>query len=135
VRPVVLDASAAVELVCRTRTGVGVGRLITKDSVVWVPDGIFDVEVNATLRRLELRGHLTTAQCSAARLRLGRLRLRRRRVADLADRAWSMRSNVTFPDACYVALAEALGCSLLTTDMKLAGAPTLPVETLHPPRD
>ena len=139
-KSVVLDASAAVELVCRTATGEEVGRLITVDKVVWVPDGIFDVEVNATLRRLELRGRLTTTQCAAARLRLGRLRLgrlrlRRRRVANLADRAWSLRSNITFPDACYVALAETLGCSLLTTDMKLVDAPTLPVATLHPAHD
>lgn len=99
---------------------------------MWVPDGIFDVEVNAALRRLEMRGNLDTSQCSAARLRLGRLRLRRRRVAPLADRAWSLRPNITFPDACYVALAEALDCALLTTDMKLVDAPTLPVATLNP---
>lgn len=128
----VLDASSAVELIARTAVGAGVGRLIAVDTVLWVPDGIFDVEVNATLRRLELRGRLSSSQCAAARLRLGHLRLRRRRVATLADRAWSLRSNITFADACYVALAEALGCPLLTTDMKLVNAPTLPVSTIHP---
>ncbi len=131
---IVLDASAAVELICRTTTGAKVDRLIIANAVMWVPDGIFDVEVNAALRRLEMRGNLDTTQCSAARLRLGRLRLRRRRVAPLADRAWLLRLNITFPDACYVALAESLGCALLTTDMKLVDAPTLPVATLHPQR-
>jgi len=52
-------------------------------------------------------------------------------VSGLADQAWSLRANITFPDACYVALAQALDCPLLTTDMKLVNAPTLPVPTLH----
>lgn len=43
-----------------------------------------------------------------------------------------MRANITFSDACYVALAQALDCALLTTDMKLVRAPGLPVPTIHP---
>lgn len=127
----VLDASAAVELIARTAAGASVSRHITNDKVLWVPDGIFDVEVNAALRRLELRQKMSTAQCATARLRLRHLRLRRRRVSGLADQAWSLRANITFPDACYVALAQTLDCPLLTTDMKLVNAPTLPVPTLH----
>ena len=128
----VLDASAAVELVTRTALGAQVGQLVTVGSVLWVPDGLFDIEANATLRRLELIGQLNDSQSLAARLRLENLRLRRRRVAFVSEWAWSLRSNITFPDACYVALAELLDCSLLTTDMKLVNAPTLPVRTVHP---
>ena len=56
-------------------------------------------------------------------------------VADLADspiqyvptcphiaRIWELRHTVSAYDACYVAVAEALGCPLLTTDRRLAGA-------------
>lgn len=128
----VLDASAAVELVTRSPIGDRLIELIAATDVLWVPDGLFDVETNGTVRRLELHGPLNTAQAATARLRLSHLRLRRRRVAYVADRAWQLRHSVSLTDACYVALAEFLGCPLLTTDMKLVNAPNLPVETVHP---
>jgi predicted nucleic acid-binding protein len=37
-------------------------------------------------------------------------------------RAWALRDNVTPYDACYIALAEALDCPLLTADTRLASA-------------
>lgn len=128
----VLDASAAVEICVRSDLGARVEKVAPMGTTWWVPDGIFDVEVNATFRRLELHGAISRPACASARLRLAALRLRRRRVAFVGERAWSLRSSITFPDACYVALAELLGCSLLTTDMKLANAPPLPVATIHP---
>jgi predicted nucleic acid-binding protein len=49
---------------------------------------------------------------------------------DLARRAWSMRENLPYYDALYVALARQLGCTMLTGDGRLARAPRLgaPVE-------
>lgn len=128
----VLDASAAADLVIRNPIGDRVTQLIAPHHVLWVPDGLFEIEVNSVLRRLELHTVLGSSQTLAARSRLLGLRLRRRRVALVADRAWQLRHNISFPDACYVALAELLGCPLLTTDMKLVNAPGLPVETIHP---
>jgi predicted nucleic acid-binding protein len=75
---------------------------------------------------------LTPDQVAAARLRLTSLRLRRAAVSNLSERAWQLRANITFSDACYVVLAEALGCPLLTADLRLASAPNLPVPTIHP---
>jgi predicted nucleic acid-binding protein len=43
------------------------------------------------------------------------------------------RTNVTFADAVYVALAEHLGAPLLTDDRKLANTPNLPLRILHLP--
>ena len=128
----VLDASATVEICIRSELGARIEEAAPMRTTWWAPDGIFDVEVHATLRRLEMRQQISSEQCRAARLRLGQLRLRRRRVVDLADLAWSMRASITFSDACYVALAQALACALLTTDMKLVRAPGLPVPTIHP---
>lgn len=110
---VVVDASAAVELVARTALGHQLAAFVRTHSVLWVPDGLFDVEVHAVLRRWDLRSVLTPDQVAASRLRLTSLRL-------------------TLSDACYVALAEALGCPLLTADLRLASAPNLPVRTLQP---
>lgn len=128
----VLDASAAADLVIRNPIGDRVAELISPHHVLWVPDGLFDIEANSVLRRLELHAMLGASKTAAARSRLVALRLRRRRVALVADRAWQLRHNITFPDACYVALAELLGCPLLTTDMRLVNTPGLPVETMHP---
>src|SRR5438445_665539 len=40
----------------------------------------------------------------------------------LLDRMWELRGSITTYDATYVALAEALDASLITTDRKLARA-------------
>ena len=44
-------------------------------------------------------------------------------TAPLLARAWQLRDNLTPYDACYVALAEALCCPLLTADARLSRAP------------
>ncbi|HEY2377967.1 MAG TPA: type II toxin-antitoxin system VapC family toxin, partial [Gemmatimonadaceae bacterium] len=41
----------------------------------------------------------------------------------LLPRIWTLRANLTAYDATYVALAEGLGCKLLTRDQHLATAP------------
>jgi predicted nucleic acid-binding protein len=132
VSAVVVDASSAIELLARTSLGRQIARVVPVNAVLWVPDGLFDVEVHAVLRRWDLRSVLTPDQVAACRLRLTSLRLRRAAVSNLTERAWQLRANITFSDACYVALAEALGCPLLTADLRLASAPSLPVPTLHP---
>jgi predicted nucleic acid-binding protein len=43
---------------------------------------------------------------------------------------WSMRANLSAYDACYVALARALDCPLLTTDEPLTRAPRLGVTVI-----
>ena len=41
----------------------------------------------------------------------------------LLPRVWELRHNLTAYDAVYVALAEALGASLVTCDANIAAAP------------
>jgi predicted nucleic acid-binding protein len=50
----------------------------------------------------------------------------------LLRRIWQLRDNLTSYDACYLALAEALGVSLLTMDSRLAKTPGVrcPIEVL-----
>jgi predicted nucleic acid-binding protein len=47
-------------------------------------------------------------------------------------RVFELRANLTAYDATYVALAETLGCELLTGDGRLAGAPGIscPIKVL-----
>lgn len=127
---VVIDASAGVEMIARTAIGARLRSLLPDDAVPWVPDGLFDVEVHAVLRRWELRSVLTAEQAASSRLRLANWPLRRAAITALADDAWGFRKSITFSDACYVVIAQRLSGLLLTSDTKLASAPTLPVPVL-----
>jgi predicted nucleic acid-binding protein len=55
----------------------------------------------------------------------------------LVVRAWELRASVRSWDALYVALAEALGAILVTTDARLAAAhgPECEIEVGPPPRE
>jgi predicted nucleic acid-binding protein len=46
-------------------------------------------------------------------------------VFAMLARVWELRDNLSPYDASYVALAELLGCSLLTADGRLSRAPCL----------
>lgn len=110
-------------MIARTTAGARLRKLLPADAVPWVPDGLFDVEVHAVLRRWELKAVLTPAQAVSSRLRLMNWRLRRAAVTSISDDAWAFRQNITFSDACYVEIAQRLNGLLLTTDAKLASAP------------
>ena len=51
----------------------------------------------------------------------------------LADRVWELSRNLTCYDAWYVALAELLGSSLATLDVRLTRAPGARCDFLMPP--
>ncbi len=89
-------------------------------------------EVLAALRRQRRQGGLDAGQVAAAVDDLLNLELEVYPTGPLLRRAWNLRENVTAYDACYVALAEALGCSLLTADARLsrADAPTCGIELI-----
>lgn len=130
--PIVIDASAAVEIIARTSIGAALQRLMPRRSVPWVPDGLFDAEVMSVLRRWELRGTLPPTDVASAMLRFANWRVRRASVSGLTLDAWTLRHNVTFTDACYVSLARRLGAPLLTSDRRLADAPGIAIEVLTP---
>jgi predicted nucleic acid-binding protein len=62
------------------------------------------------------------------------LGLHRHASRHLWPRAWELRTNLSAYDALYVALAEQLGATLLTADVRAARAPGLhcPVEVMAP---
>jgi uncharacterized protein with PIN domain len=65
VTPVVIDASAGVELVADTVRGRALRGLLPADAVPWVPE-LFYVECGAVLRRWDLNAILTPAQVTTA---------------------------------------------------------------------
>ena len=85
------------------------------------------------LRKRWIAGDLSDERFSEAISDLEDLDLTRYPTLALMRRAFELRSNVTTYDAAYVALAERLGCSLLTADQRLAAAPMVAcaVEVLY----
>ena len=93
---IVVDASALIEVLLRTRAAKTVeDRLFSTGHTLHAPH-LIDVEVAQVIRRYP--------------------------HDFLLPRIWELRNNLTAYDATYVALAEALEAPLLTRDRRLAGA-------------
>jgi predicted nucleic acid-binding protein len=86
------------------------------------PD-LVDVETTAVLRKRWLAGSISDERFAVAIEDLEDLDLDRYPTLPLMRRAYELRANLTAYDAAYVALAELLGCGLLTGDGRLATAP------------
>ncbi|MGO9761937.1 MAG: type II toxin-antitoxin system VapC family toxin [Solirubrobacteraceae bacterium] len=123
--PLVIDASALVELLLQSNTGTRVARAI--DGAALVAPDVVNPEVVQSLRGLERGGKLTSARASTAIARLAESELSRVPTRVLLKEMWSLRANLSSYDACYVALARALSCPLLTVDRRLTRAPGLGV--------
>jgi predicted nucleic acid-binding protein len=98
---------------------------------VAAPD-LVRVEVLSVLRRQLLLGALKERQAAHAVQDLLALPVTVYPTSLVLARCWQLRDNVTAYDACYVALAESLGCALLTADARLGRAPgpACPVEVI-----
>ena len=115
---IVVDASVVVSALLNdggARQMLGENRLVAPHLV--------DAEVIQTLRKLLIRGSITTEDAELAIQSWTRLGVERFPLPGLMVRIWALRDNVSAYDASYVALAETLDCPLLTTDARLAAAP------------
>lgn len=81
---------------------------------------LVDFEIVSALRGLMLGGHVSATRAQDLLTDFDDLPIQRWPSADaLRRRAFQLRDNVSAYDAAYVALAEALGCPLLTRDARL----------------
>lgn len=115
---IVVDASAAV--LGLLNDGDARRSLASED--VAVPH-LADSEVANALRSQVRRGTVEEGDARAALDRWARLGIQRFAVVGLLTRVWDLRENLTAYDATYVALAETIGCGLLTADRRLVSAP------------
>jgi predicted nucleic acid-binding protein len=110
----------------RARAEVGsAGELAAPDLV--------DVETVAVLRKRWIAGTISDGRFAEAIDDLEAIELDRYPTLPLMRRSYELRANVTAYDATYIALAEVLGCELLTGDTRLARAtgPRCPVRLLQ----
>jgi len=120
---IVLDASAAIELLLSTDAGEAVARRISDPDEILHAPHLLAAEVAQVLRRYEAAGAITAQDGAAALDDLVALDIERHDHDSLLGRVWELRPNLTAYDALYVALAEVLDAPLLTQDRKLAAAP------------
>jgi predicted nucleic acid-binding protein len=130
VTDLVLDASAGVDLLLDTAAGRQLTTQLPQGATWWVPEHDY-LEVGSTLRRAELSGTVDPTALARAIASLATAAFKRVQLRPLLLEAWTRRHNVTLADAFYVVLAEHLGATLVTTDLKLVASPGLSVPTIH----
>jgi len=119
---IVVDASAILELLLNRPAAASLRPTLFADGETLHAPYLVDVEVLQVLRRYSMSGVLTDERSMLAIQAHLALPIERYPHDPLLKRAWEMRANVTAYDAMYVALAQALGATLVTADAKLAKA-------------
>lgn len=114
---IVVDASAAVAALLNR----GPARQALAADQLHAPH-LVDSEVVGTLRRQVNTAQLASEAAWAALETWRRLGLARYAVIGMVERIWELRENLSAYDASYVALAEQLGCALLTCDGRISRA-------------
>ncbi|WP_029144718.1 type II toxin-antitoxin system VapC family toxin [Microbacterium luticocti] len=118
---IVADCSAVVDALTGA-PGSHEVRTVLADGDLHAPT-LLDYEVPSALRGLVRRDEISTTRAVEALADFDALPIRRWNSAPaLRARVFAMRHTITAYDAAYVALAEALGCPLLTRDVRLARA-------------
>lgn len=121
---IVVDASVLVPALADDGTDGELARARLRGQVLAAP-GLIDLEVLSVLRRLVLSGRLPLHCAEQASADLVALPVQRAPHLPLLGRCWSLRDNLSVYDGAYVALAESLGCVLLTADVRLSRTPGL----------
>ena len=120
---IVLDASAALEILLRgAAAGAVEARAFAPGETIHAPH-LIDLEVAQGLRRHVIAGLMSSEHGDGALDIWRDFPVRRWGHEAMLRRVWALRKNLTAYDAAYVALAETLDATLLTTDAKLARAP------------
>lgn len=114
---IVVDASAAVAALLHR----GSARKALATDQLHAPH-LVDFEVVSALRRQVSSAQLAPDAAWTALDTWRRLGLVRYPVIGMIERIWELRDHLSAYDASYVALAEQLGCALLTCDGRISRA-------------
>lgn len=117
---VVLDTSAAVEVLLGSSTGLSARRRL-RSTQLHAPAHL-DAEVLSAIGRLQRAGEIDVDEVAAALTELAAAPISRHPLPELLIDAWRLRDRYRLVDALSVALSERLGIPLATTDARLARA-------------
>lgn len=120
---IVIDASAAVELLLGTDRATAVGTALATSRPVIAP-AHFDAEVYQALRRGYLRHDIDRERLMQAVDRLERSDVERLEIVSLLPNVTGLADVIGAHDVFYVLLAISRDCPLLTCDLRLARAAT-----------
>ena len=118
----VLDSSACLDVVLDTESGRALHRLLLDPEPALLAPGLLWIEVGRVLRAKVADGGLSRRDAETALTDFLDLGVEEMQTEPLLVRAWQLRDNFTVDDGVFVALAEAAGQPLLTTDLRLARA-------------
>ena len=127
----VVDASCLCEVLIGAPAAEAIRARLASDVEHAAPH-VVDVEVFGVIRREHVLGRLDRTEATQAVDDLAAWPGERFGHRPLLARAWELRTTVRGWDAMYVALAEALDATLVTTDRRLASAvgPSCPIEVV-----
>jgi predicted nucleic acid-binding protein len=128
---IVIDAAATADLLLGTPRAASVRSALAAENDLHAPE-LLDPEVLSAVRRWLLRGVLTSAKAGRAVDEFGQLPIVRYPHSPLRARVWALRSRFSAYDGYYVALAQALGATLLTTDARLIEGAKRLVDVVEP---
>jgi len=118
---IVIDASAAVEVLLRTDAAQEVEAALLASRPAIAP-AHFDAEVYSALRRLYTRGRMDRDRVGIAVDRLERLDIERLEIVSLLPNVVGLVDVIGAHDVFYVLLAISRQCRLVTCDASLARA-------------
>ena len=118
----IVDASCLYEVVADTERADDVRARLLEDTDHAAPS-VIDVEVVSVIRRDQLLGLLDVTAAAQAVEDLRDWPGERFGHQPLLERVWELRGSLRTWDAFYVALAEVMHATLVTSDSRLARAP------------
>lgn len=118
----VVDAGVLADVLAGGTSRAHTARARLRGRHLWAPS-LIDIETVSVLRGLVLAGKLEEKVAREAIDDLAAMPMKRVHHEALLHRCWGLRADVTAYDASYVALAEILDTTLITTDARMVTAP------------
>lgn len=117
-----LDASVVVDALVGIGTAGDRARDRLREEPRLMAPQIMRAEAISALRSMVQRGDVAEVRARVAIDQLRRLAVVSYPIESMVERIWELRSTISVYDAWYVALAERLSTTLVTTDRRLAGS-------------